>query len=167
VSEGLSAVQANVYSESLADNISLNDVGYLMAMTSSNEVNKYASTKLHEYLGEEGSYIIASSEDAEKGEYNGHTLFSPTDDFISLSEIARDYPNIHELEIDSKESFSKVLEILTAQDKSIPLFIKNKEEYLEIITASKRGLKYEEGVSIVYMGKEISNQKEVKKAEVV
>ena len=160
LAEGLSAVQTNVYSESLADNITLNDMGYLLAMTSSSEVNKYASSQLQQYLGEEGTFRVPSSEEIEKSDTNDQTLFSSKDDFINLSEIARDYPTIHEIEADSKNLFYQILDTITDQGKSIPLFVKSAEGNLTIINSTRRGLKYEEGAKIVYMGKPIEMKKE-------
>ena len=154
-SEGLQAIQANIYSESLADDISLNDVGYLLALTSSNDVNKHASSKLHEYLGEEGNYIIPSSDESESNGHHGQHLFSDKVDYITLSEIARDYPTIHELTPVSKDSFYLTLNGIDDNIKSVPLFVKSKEGELEILDGSRKNLKYSDGDILVYLGKKI------------
>ena len=158
-SDGLQAIQANIYSESLADDILLNDVGYLLAMTSSNDVNKHASNKLHESLGEEGTYIIPSSDESET---NGHgqNLFSKNVDFITLSEIARDYPSILEISPESKDSFYLTLESFENHTKSVPLFKKDAAGYLEILDGNVNNLKYADGDKIIYMGKEVKEVKE-------
>lgn len=158
-SDGLQAIQANIYSESLADDILLNDVGYLLAMTSSNDVNKHASNKLHEFLGEEGTYIIPSSDESET---NGHgqNLFSKNVDFITLSEIARDYPSILEISPESKDSFYLTLESFENHTKSVPLFKKDAAGYLEILDGNVNNLKYADGDKIIYMGKEVKEVKE-------
>jgi len=158
--EGLQAIQANIYSESLADDISLNDVGYLLALTSSNDVNKHASSKLHEYLGEEGNYIIPSSDESESNGHHGQNLFSNKVDYITLSEIARDYPTIHELTPVSKDSFYLTLNGIDDNIKSVPLFVKSKEGELEILDGSRKNLKYSDGDVLVYMGKEVIEIKE-------
>ncbi len=159
IKEGLQAVQANVYSEGLADNVSFNDIGYLLAMTSSDEVNRFASAKLHEYLGEEGAYRIPSSEEIEKGDVNGdQTLFSKVDDYINLSEAARDYPQIYEMDSSSKNDFYQNLDSILENAKSIPLFTKDKEGRIEIITSSLKGMKWEEDMKLVYMGKEVEER---------
>ena len=160
MSDGLQAIQANIYSENLADDISLNDVGYLLALTSSNDVNKHASTKLHEFLGEEGTYVIPSSDDTEPNGHYGMSLFTDKVDYLTLSEIARDYPTIHELTPDSKDSFYLTLESFEGMVKSIPLFIKDKEGRLEILDGGRKNLRYSEEATIVYMGKEIEEAKE-------
>ena len=42
---GLEALTTNIYSDTLLDNIELNDVGYLMALTGNTDINKYAINK--------------------------------------------------------------------------------------------------------------------------
>ena len=49
--EGLEAFQENIYNDELGDNMELLDVGYLLAMTSSPEVNKFALSKFQDEFG--------------------------------------------------------------------------------------------------------------------
>ncbi|NNE01799.1 MAG: sodium:proton antiporter, partial [Eudoraea sp.] len=53
---GLEGMVANIYSDTLGDNIELNDVGYLMALTGNSEINKYAINKFQKQFGENGSF---------------------------------------------------------------------------------------------------------------
>src|SRR6056297_3366232 len=53
---GLEAFVANIYSDSLIDNIELNDIGYLMALTGNSDINKYAISKFEKQFGENGSF---------------------------------------------------------------------------------------------------------------
>ncbi|NNE31035.1 MAG: sodium:proton antiporter, partial [Winogradskyella sp.] len=55
---GLEALTTNIYSDNLMNNIELNDVGYLMAMTGSSEINKYAINKFSKQFGENGSFRL-------------------------------------------------------------------------------------------------------------
>lgn len=50
--DGLEAINTNIYSDSLADNIELNDMGYLIALTGSSDINKYAINKFRNQFGE-------------------------------------------------------------------------------------------------------------------
>ena len=45
------------------DNIELNDVGYLFAMTGSEAVNEYAFKNFSKNFGEQGSYRLATSKE--------------------------------------------------------------------------------------------------------
>ena len=55
---GLDAIEANIYGEQLKDNIELNDVGYLMALTANSDINKYAINKFKDQFGENGFVSI-------------------------------------------------------------------------------------------------------------
>jgi Trk K+ transport system NAD-binding subunit len=156
IKEGLQAMQVNVYSENLADNITFNDMGYLMAMTSSDEVNQFATTKLHEYFGEEGTYRLIASEEINNQTYDEeHILFSPSHDFIKISEVARKYAQINELPLTTQEALDSCLNSLENEEMSVPLFIKRKNGSIEILNAYQKSLKFEEGMALVYMGKKI------------
>ncbi|MEZ4981245.1 MAG: NAD-binding protein [Saprospiraceae bacterium] len=52
--DGLEGFQANIYSDDLRDQFELVDMGYLIAMTSSPEVNGYAVRKYQSVFGEQG-----------------------------------------------------------------------------------------------------------------
>ena len=51
-------------------------------------------------------------------------LFSFTDDYINLSEVARDYPSINELELRDQDHFLENLKAINEERQSIPIFIK-------------------------------------------
>ncbi|MBN2869072.1 MAG: sodium:proton antiporter, partial [Flavobacteriaceae bacterium] len=97
---GLEAINTDIYSQTLIDNIELNDVGYLMALTGNSDINKYAINKFGKQFGENGAFrLVSSSEMADKNNSPKEGLFSHTDDFNSLSEVTRKYPSIQEIEI--------------------------------------------------------------------
>ncbi len=152
---GISAFQANVYADDLADNIELNDVGFLMALTSSTDVNKYVLDKFGESFGENGKYRLVSGEEMKDPTNNPKDgLFSHTDDYINLSEVARDYPEIHELAIDSNEHFKSVLSEINEIERSIPLFIKSDNNEVSVLPSYSEDITIGEGYKLVYMGKE-------------
>ena len=152
--DGLQAYQVNIYADEIRDNIELNDMGYLMALTGSNDVNKYAISKLGENFGENGSFrIISSEEKNDSTSIPEQGLFSPTDDFINFSEVARDYPAFHEVAVDSQENFDAIIDQLNTLEKCIPVFIKDKEGALRIIGSNSKKEKIAEGDILIYMGK--------------
>lgn len=152
--EGLVAFQGNIYTDDIRDNIELNNMGYLMALTGSNDVNKFAINKLGANFGENGSFrIISSDEKNDTTSIPTQGLFSPTDDFINFSEVARDYPNFHEEPLNSQENYEALIDQLNAFEKCIPTFIKNKEGALRIIGSNSKLEKVLEGETLVYMGK--------------
>ncbi|MBN4085533.1 sodium:proton antiporter, partial [Flavobacteriaceae bacterium AH-315-B10] len=97
--EGLEALITNIYSETLEDNIELNDIGYLMALTGNTDINKYAINKFSKQFGENGAYRLATEEEMNDSTSSSkEDLFSLTDDFVLLSQAAKKYPAIHEIE---------------------------------------------------------------------
>ena len=153
---GLETMNANVYSDTLTDNIELSDVGYLMALTPNSDINKYVIGKFKDSFGENGTFrLVTTTEMNDEHSNPKEGLFSHTNDFYSLNEVARHHPNIHEIDIDSKEHYNQLIEITEKDSNIVPIFIKNTEGVLEIIPAYNKNVKIEEGSQLVYLGMEI------------
>ena len=152
---GLEALSANIYSDRLTDNIELNDVGYLMALTGNPEINQYAINKFHKQFGENGSFRLVTSDEMNDSENNPREgLFSHTDDFIKLSEAAREYPNIHEIELDDQSHYDSLIEITKNDENSIPIFLKTLDGDLKIMSSYSKEFKdIKKGYKLVYLGK--------------
>ncbi len=154
---GLEAINANIYSETLTDNIELNDVGYLMALTGNADINSYVIDKFRNQFGENGSFRLISPE--EKGDVANNPvegLFSHNDDYTKLNDIVRNFPAIQEIKLDSKEHYDSLIEITKNEKDIAPIFIKNKAGTLKIIPAFNKDVPFEKGSSLVYLGKEIN-----------
>lgn len=160
---GLEAMNVNIYSDSLSDNIELNDVGYLMAMTGNSDINKYTIERFGKDFGEHGSFRLVSAEEMSDDNNNPKEgLFSHTDDYIKLSEVARNYPAIHEIDINDKEHFDSLINAANADENIIPLFIKSDNGELEIISSfSKEMDNIKQGYKLVYLGKHFDIEKVV------
>jgi hypothetical protein len=152
---GLEAISANIYSDSLTDNIELNDIGYMMALTGNSDINKYAIDKFQDIFGENGSFRLVDADEMGDPENNPKEgLFSHTDDFIKLTEAARKYPSIHEIELHDTEHYEGLIEITKADADIVPLFLKDPEGDIQIITAfSKDFTDIQTGFKLVYLGK--------------
>ena len=169
---GLEAIEESVYSDDLVNNIELNDVGYLMAMTGNSDINRTAITKFRKQFGENGSFRLISSDEMNDPETNPEEgLFSHTDDYIKLAEVSRRYPTIHETALNSREHYAGLIEISKTDPEIIPLFVKNAEGELEIIPSHSSEVEISEGSLLVYLGKKIEkedgNDKETDYAETV
>ena len=154
---GLEAIAANIYSDTLEDNIELNDVGYLMALTGNTDINSYVIDKFKKQFGENGSFRLISPEekiDTENNPIEG--LFSHTVDFAKLNDIIRKFPQIHEIELNSKEHYEELIKITENDINIVPIFSKNKDGILEIIPASKKGFVFEKESKLVYLGKRLN-----------
>lgn len=150
----LEALNLDVYENDLSDNIELNDVGYLLAMTGSESVNKYVYNNLSSKFGEHGSYRLASSQEVTENVENKQVFLTPKDDYINLSEAYRDNSEMHEVEIANDKDFENKLSIIFNELKSVPLFVK-KEKDIYLIPEFEFSNKSKEGCKLVYLGKKI------------
>lgn len=158
---GLEASKGDIYSEDLSNDIELNDIGFLLALTGNAEINTYAINKFRDQFGENGSFrLITSAEMNDPDNNPKEGLFSHTDDFVKLNDVVREYPQIHETKIDSVEHFNDLLAQTNRQAHSIPLFVKTKTGSLEIIPASLNGLTIEKGYAFVYMGEALAQKED-------
>lgn len=158
---GLEAFSANIYSDSLSDNIELNDVGYLMALTGNSDINKYAVNKFGKQFGENGSFRLVNADEMKDPENNPKEgLFSHTDDFIKLMETVRKYPAVHEIELKDQEHYEGLIEITKADENIVPVFLKTPDGDLEIISSfSTEFNDIKEGYHLVYLGKMFDGDK--------
>ena len=157
---GLEALNADIYSQTLTDNIELNDVGYLMALTGNNDINRYAINKFSKQFGENGSFRLVSTEEMRDENNNPHEgLFSHTDDFRTLSEVTRKFPSIQEIEIINKKHLLDLIKITNEDKNIIPLFIKDHEGDLHIISSYNTEIEVGEGFALVYIGKPLDTEK--------
>lgn len=154
---GLEAINASIFSGDLTDNIELNDVGYLMAMTGNDEINKQAISKYGKVLGENGSFRLMNGEEKkQKSDVRAKNkeILSTTHDYAKLVTVANEYPSIQELPLESKEQLSMYLERMEADSDLVSLFIKNEENELYLI-ADAMEKEIEKGSRLVYLGKPI------------
>ncbi len=154
--EGLEAIECDIYGDEIFENIELNDMGYLLALTGSNAINEYALSKLQSAFGEEGAFRLISSEEMRDPSNNPESgLFSQTDDYINISEVVRDYPVINELVINSQEHYQQIIDAISKELKSIPLFVKGLKDEIHIIPADQAQIKAKEGFKLMYLGKKL------------
>ncbi|SDD74283.1 sodium/proton antiporter, CPA1 family [Pricia antarctica] len=158
---GLEALTANIYSDTLTDNIELNDIGYLMALTGNSDINEYAIEKFTKQFGENGSFRLVNAEEMNDPENNPKEgLFSHTDDFIKMTETARKYPAVHEIELKDEEHYEGLIEMIKAENYTIPILLKTPEGDLKIISSySTEFNDITEGSKLVYLGKIIDVEK--------
>ncbi len=154
---GLEAIVGNIYGDQLKDNIELSDMGYLMALTANSDINKYAIEKFKNQFGENGSFRLITSEEMKNPKNNPQEgLFSHTDDYFKLIELAERYPGIQEIKIKNKKHYKNLIDF-TKEDKDIiPLFIKDPGKNIRIISSFSEEIEQiEEDSFLAYIGKPI------------
>src|SRR5699024_9891330 len=115
-------------------------------------------------FGEKASFTfrLIGMEEIDDPETNPEEgLFSPTVDFLKLTTIARHYPYVRETPIKSQESLDGMLDIISSEEYTVPLFLKTKAGHLEIISANYQEYEIEEeGCALVYLGQKIQVEEE-------
>ncbi len=159
---GIEAMVANIYSDNLADNIELNDMGYLVALTGNSEINKYAIKKFGAQFGENGSFRVLNKDDFEEGKVEiKEGVFSETD-FTQLSEIALEYPTINEIDLKDNTHLVELLKKMGQDDDRAALFLKSADGKIDLIAAiDPAKAKIAKGSKLAYLGKSLSPDKSV------
>jgi len=153
---GLEAIEGNVYSDELLEDVELNDIGYLLALTGSPPINEYAMAKFSAIFGENGAFRIVSTDEMTEGLQTPKSyLFTHKDDYINLSEVVRDYPFVNEVPINSQEHYNQLLEEINDELHAIPLFLKDNTGFIHIISSLNKSFKIEKGNILMYIGKAI------------
>lgn len=154
---GLEAFESNVYSDSLTEDVGLSDIGYLLALTGSAQVNEYALEKYGKTLGEQGMHRLISTDEMKSGDItNKEKLFTTKDDYINFSEVVRDFPLINEVEIQSEEHYIKVIGEINNESYAIPIFIKEKDNTIRLFSSFEKTEDIaKEGNVLAYIGKTI------------
>jgi NhaP-type Na+/H+ or K+/H+ antiporter len=154
--DGIEALEADVFSDDLNENVELNDIGYLYAFTGNSSINDFAIQKYSRDFGENGAFRLISEEELiNDSSIPAEGVFSRTDDFINLSEVVRDFPLIHEVELNSEKHFNSSIDAINKEAHSVPLFIKDKQGFHKIIT-SNTSLEIEAGNHLIYLGKKLN-----------
>jgi NhaP-type Na+/H+ or K+/H+ antiporter len=153
--QGLKALNIDVFSNELDDDIELNNVGYLLTITGSSNINSSAVTKFKNQYGENGVFRIRTNGEVEKNTKDNGCLFPINHDFISLSNIAMKYPHIQEVELTDKKQFNDLIHLLESNDNTSSLFIKTKSGDLDVIANISDEREITTGMKLVYLGKKI------------
>jgi NhaP-type Na+/H+ or K+/H+ antiporter len=158
--EGLEAFEINIYDDDLTDNIELNDIGYLIAMTGSDAVNQYALNNLSKEFGEHGAFRVATADEVRNRDFEKKDIFfTPQDDYINLSEAVRDFPDIYEIPIKSKEEYEDILAKIHGQLESVPLFVIAKDKNIYLLSEFEARNLSAEKAKLVYVGNKIQESK--------
>jgi len=153
---GIRAISTSIYSDSLFDDVELNDVGYVMALTGNTEINKYAINKFGNQFGENGSFRLVSKSEMKDSKNPNEGLFSATDDYNSLTNLIERHPQLHEVAIDSVEKYAELTKKLQEDKDRTPIFIKDQNGELIIVPSCLNETQdFTKKSKLVYLGKEL------------
>jgi len=156
-SQGMEAFVANIYTDTLTDNIELNDIGYLMALTGNSGINAFALERFSADFGENGAFRLISTEESKDQNNNPERgLFSHIDDYSTIDQVAKDYPSINEIALDDQQHYQQLIDLTNKERTSIPLFVKSDAGHLEIISSYSKSIEtVRKGDRLVYLGKKL------------
>lgn len=154
LSQGLSALNVDIFSSELDDDIELNDIGYLISLTGSSSINSLAISRLKNQFGENGAFRIRTNGEVESEEELA-SLFPANDDFITLSNIVKKFPYIGEVELSDNERYNELIHQIESNDNIAPLFIKDNEGDLKVISNNTHVTEIKDGMKLVYLGEKI------------
>lgn len=165
---GLEGIVANIYNTELAERYELLDVGYLLAFTSSDEVNAYALNRYEAIFGESGAYrLITVDELKGRKEPTGENIFSYTEDFINLSESNRESAIIRETPFSTSRQLLEMIALAATDVDIAPLFIKHPDGQLHVIPKPPTAFEFTNDAiyHLVYLGNELPFTDEIRRQE--
>ncbi|MCB0687426.1 MAG: sodium:proton antiporter [Saprospiraceae bacterium] len=156
--EDIEVYQADIYQDDFNELFDVENMQYLLAMTGSGDVNRYACKTYKSQFNSSNIYVVLqSSADSYAREQNIQSL-APFDDHIDLMEVARDHPQIHLLNFAGASDLKEKIESMNPISGSIPLCLwSSKGEILPLVDQNKKLSDLKEG-SVVYLGKTISSE---------
>ena len=136
--EGLTAIHANIMSQHAVDDIDTAGLGFLMALTSNEEVNSIACLHFAEVFGKNETYQLPSDKDAQNParafpkHLRGQNVFSPDLTYEKVSDLFHDGYTVKVNRLTEEFSYEDFQEI--HDEQAYPLFVLAPDAELRIVT---------------------------------
>lgn len=121
----LRALEANILSDQIFDEIDMAKIGKLVALTSNSGLNDLACSWFEKELGESNTYRLASKEECDNTNLplSKNVLFNSRIDFVTLVQLLREKDVYEEVTFENQNAY----EDFEARNKNkiVPLFFKN------------------------------------------
>lgn len=154
--EDIEVFKADIYQDDLRELIDLQNMEYLLAMTGSGGVNKYARTNYANYFPSENTFAVQQYSEDDIADESRVQIIAPYDDHIDLMEVARDHPRIHLLNFTTNGELKENIKKMKSSVGSVPLCIWTSERELKPLVDAEKNLNSIEVGSIIYLGKTVS-----------
>jgi NhaP-type Na+/H+ or K+/H+ antiporter len=154
--EDIEVFKADIYQDDLKELIDLQNMEYLLAMTGSGGVNKYARTNYANYFAGENTFAVQQYSEDGIADESRVQIIAPFDDHIDLMEVARDHPRIHLLNFTTNGELKENIKKMKSSVGSVPLCIWTSERELRPLVDTEKNLNSIEVGSIIYLGKTVS-----------
>ena len=144
----LNVLEKNILSDD--DDLEFDDVGHLLALTSSNDVNIFACRKLKSIFGESNVYRLITVNEIKFDALSrpNNILFSDDSDYIKLIELVRKYPEVHDMEITSEDHLKSLIE--SDKESYLPILLR-RNDTIQFITVDFE-YQFVKGDVLAYIG---------------
>lgn len=157
---GLYAFESNVYEDDLTQDIELSDIGFLLALTGSKEVNNHALKKYQKQFGEHGSYRLITLEEINNPKkIVKQGLVSDTADYRQMIDVCYQFPYVNEIELESGRHYQQLKRDMIESNQRIPILIKDLKDNYHLLT-QQDPLEIAKGFLLVYLGKPLKEDVE-------
>jgi len=134
----LNAEVVDVFKDDISNNLEYADVGHLFALTGSKKVNEQAISIFSKNIENSKSYRLVSETELSLGKREENAnLVSFYDDFINISDMVRDYPEINEVSVVSYNDFKEKAKQLIAQENTVPVILLNQGNICSVPNVSE------------------------------
>ncbi len=149
--QGFETYEGNILSDNVFDELDLTNLGHLMALTSSAEINSLATKYFEEEFGAEKVYRLSSKKEQEVKDmdFPANVLFTGSTDYLNLAHSIRQHKKIELRSFANEEEFREMKKEF--KSSIIPLFLVKDDGKVETI---KRELPdYSKGSQLAFIPK--------------
>ncbi|CAH1000578.1 K(+)/H(+) antiporter NhaP2 [Neolewinella maritima] len=134
----------------------LSDIGYILALTGSDEDNFYLLNTYRSREGIRGAFRLVTRKEIQAQRFNDEALFGHYASYLLFNRAARNFGEVQALEIDDPKQIGSLLAQLR-QEKAIPLYLRC-AEYGDItfITANEGTLSVTTGDTLYFLGEPLT-----------
>ncbi|AEV33550.1 NhaP-type Na+(K+)/H+ antiporter [Owenweeksia hongkongensis DSM 17368] len=146
---GFDVYEGNILGDNVFEDLDLTNIGRLMALTSSSEVNNLANKYFAEEFGEENVYRLCSKKELELKDIDlpRNVLFGADVDYLNLAQAIRQHKDMAVDSCQDREEYDSILK--ANRGSIIPLFILRKEE--DPMVVSRDLPQFEKGMKLAYI----------------
>ncbi len=130
---GFEVYDGSILSDSVLEDLDLTNIGKLMALTSSADINNLSCNFYKDEFGDNNVFRLSSKKELEEGDIDFplNVLFGATVDYLNLAQSTRQADKIKEAPCENEQDYTNLKKEL--EGRLIPLFIINSNGGLKVI----------------------------------
>tara|TARA_R110002050_G_scaffold6740_4_gene27209 strand:- start:6247 stop:8067 length:1821 start_codon:yes stop_codon:yes gene_type:complete len=130
---GFDVYDGSILSDSVLEDLDLTNIGKLMALTSSADINNLSCNFYKDEFGENQVFRLSSKKELEAGDirFPLNVLFGATVDYLNLAQSIRQADQVKEASCESQQDYKSLVKEMDG--RLIPLFLINQNGGLKVI----------------------------------